>query len=175
MNGTSVPFHPEDEGETIVEVDNKEAEETPQTQQQQSGKQVAQDTEPVVESGITSSEIEQLFIAVVRNRLVGLEDMLNNKHPIATMRDANGLTAVHYAAAYGQVSTMELLHQHGGDLWARSKHGVTPLNFAIQRGHEHAANYLIHHDSWKDSTEEANDWSVYLYIAAGMEQLSVVK
>jgi len=46
-------------------------------------------------------------------------------------KDAGGSTALHHAAGYGPVATLELLINKGADVSAKNRRGSTPLHWAI--------------------------------------------
>ncbi|KJE91610.1 hypothetical protein CAOG_08630 [Capsaspora owczarzaki ATCC 30864] len=56
------------------------------------------------------------------------------KHQINLRFTENGLTPLMYAARYGCAATVELLLQHGADLFVCAKSGATPLSIASERG-----------------------------------------
>ena len=54
-----------------------------------------------------------------------------------------GWTALHHAAATGQVEMLRLLIDAGGDVNVRAQDGWTPLHCAAYWGHEEAAQLLL--------------------------------
>lgn len=51
------------------------------------------------------------------------------------VEDSNGLTALHWAAAHGQVNSVHLLLTHGAKVDVTGPEGETPLLMAANGGH----------------------------------------
>lgn len=52
-------------------------------------------------------------------------------------------TPMHYASRFGMASVVELLHRHGGNVNATSRHGLTPLHLATMLQHLNAVQALL--------------------------------
>jgi ankyrin repeat protein len=57
-------------------------------------------------------------------------------------RQAGEFTPLHGAAQNGQVEMVRLLLEHGADLGARAADGRSALDFALENGHQAAADLL---------------------------------
>lgn len=57
-------------------------------------------------------------------------------------RQAEGDTALHEAAANGDLPLVKLLVEHESDLGARDDAGKSPLDYAVEKKHEEVAEYL---------------------------------
>ena len=87
------------------------------------------DLEGVVEA-ITSKNIPHvnrcLHKAAEEGNLLLLKAAIN-KEP----RDEDDLTPLHLAAKYGQIDCLRYISTHGADIDAKTKNGMTPIQFAI--------------------------------------------
>jgi len=68
--------------------------------------------------------------------------LVANDDPIDA-RDVDGYTALMYAANAGATPIVQLLLERGADPNARGAHGLAPLDFARQNGHDRIAAALI--------------------------------
>ncbi len=66
---------------------------------------------------------------------------------IVTVIDSFGRTALHIAAFYGDVRTVQLLLAHGALAHAKTVHGETPLSMAAARGHSGVMQLLLDHET----------------------------
>jgi ankyrin repeat protein len=57
--------------------------------------------------------------------------------------DSEGNTALHYAAAYGNIAAVTALVQYGGSCRTPNKEGVTALQCAALRGWQHIVMYMV--------------------------------
>lgn len=69
------------------------------------------------------------------------EDIKNE--PNIDVRDSNGLTGLHWAAAYGQLMSVTLLYQSGAKLDCEGPEGETPLLLAASGGHQDVVRYIL--------------------------------
>ena len=83
-----------------------------------------------------------LMIAARRGRLVAFNALIERKSD-RTLKNSNGWTLLHHAAAGGNVNIIEKLHSLGLDIDLRSSDGLTPLKLATLRGNDKAANYFL--------------------------------
>lgn len=72
---------------------------------------------------------------------VTIEDINNENH--IDVRDSNGLTALHWASAYGQLMSVTLLLQSGAKLDCEGPEGETPLLLAASGGHHDVVRLLL--------------------------------
>jgi hypothetical protein len=61
---------------------------------------------------------------------------------LAEVHDTEGITLLHYAAAYGGPAAVQKLLEHGASRDARTHHGRTPLDDALDWGHDHLRSLL---------------------------------
>lgn len=59
------------------------------------------------------------------------------------MKDASGLTALHWAASYGQVNSVQLLIANGAEVDVLGPEGETPLLMAADGGHHEVVRLLL--------------------------------
>lgn len=74
-------------------------------------------------------------------------------------------TPMHYAARFGMASVIEYLHQHGGNINASSRPGLTPLHLATMMQHVEAIQTLIKLGSKQIACSSGCDPLVYAYRA----------
>lgn len=74
-----------------------------------------------------------------------IEDIMNEK--FVDFRDASELTALHWACAYGQTSTVQLLLSHGADANKLGPEEESPLHLAASGGHHEVVRILLNYDA----------------------------
>lgn len=87
--------------------------------------------------GRTERDLHILFSVLesyVPDRDVVVRSKLEEHPSLARARDKNGKTAMHAAARYGSLDTIELLLSLKADVNARTKGGITPLHEAARWG-----------------------------------------
>jgi hypothetical protein len=78
------------------------------------------------------SSIAQLIEAVESGDAEGVRALLAANPDLVNARDANGATALHYAAFHGHRAIVDLLCAAGAELNARdARHDATPTGWAI--------------------------------------------
>ncbi|HKR62373.1 MAG TPA: ankyrin repeat domain-containing protein [Thermoanaerobaculia bacterium] len=79
------------------------------------------------------SATDDLFTAVRAGDLASVAEILKRNPEAATARDANGATALHYAAEAGERGIVAALLDAGADINARDlAFGATPAGWAIE-------------------------------------------
>lgn len=87
--------------------------------------------------------------------------------------DANNMTPLHWAAGYGQNSTVEFLLKMGADPNHRSSGGKTALMFAAGKGFFHVVKTLIRSGANLDDIDDAGNTA--LMYAAHQDHALVVQ
>jgi uncharacterized protein len=98
-----------------------------------------------------------VFDAAAVGRPRGLEELLVTEPELARSWSADGFTALHYAAFFGQEETARLLVEGGADvnLVARnSKIHVTPLHSAASGGHPEIVKLLLEYGADPNSSQD---------------------
>lgn len=98
---------------------------------------------------ITEENLEQQCFSVVHRivlRLLrrDLSDTIRHSSWDVDSVDANGRTALHWAAWRGDGPTVNLLIQHGAEVNKTDYEGFTPLSRAAQAGHLYTVKILLH-------------------------------
>ncbi|MCW3061451.1 MAG: uncharacterized protein JWQ02_3272 [Capsulimonas sp.] len=89
---------------------------------------------PTREEHLKSRRDSEYYRAVYQGRTEEIAALLDEGWDIQTPIFKMG-SALHYAAARGQIDVAALLIQRGADINARSGYGVTPLMDAVSNGH----------------------------------------
>ena len=83
---------------------------------------------------------DDLFAAVRDRDYASVREVLQRFPESVTVRDADGATALHYAAENGDRESVEMLLEAGADINARdSRFHATPAGWAIEYLREHGA------------------------------------
>jgi hypothetical protein len=111
---------------------------------------------------------EGLIKAVKENNLNGVEESIKlGADP--NFQDANGMSALHYAAAEGNLHLFKILNGHGGCFRTQSQDGSTSLHLAAYYGHRDIVEYILEEGS-NDKSVDVNvkdlDGSTPLHNAA---------
>lgn len=77
-----------------------------------------------------------------------LNDLLKNKWLSVNQKTWDGLTPLHACGAYGHPQGVELLMQHGGDLYLLSDTGASPLEMAAKYGRPETALRMLSWGGW---------------------------
>lgn len=80
--------------------------------------------------------------AVERNRLDLAELFINRGLDPATTRLQSGMTAFMLAACFDYIDMMELLYEHGADIYAEDEFGLTAADFARKLRKERARKWI---------------------------------
>ncbi|XP_049816465.1 uncharacterized protein LOC126263415 [Schistocerca nitens] len=76
------------------------------------------------------------------------------------IRNSDGLTPVHVAAAWGHADLLRLLLLNGGDPWLQDNESCTAFHYAVQEAHWNVAE-VLHQFHLKDiSLQQANNSSI---------------
>jgi ankyrin repeat protein len=95
---------------------------------------------------IRSDEMnEDVFLASENGDVVKLQRLLKADAGLVTAYNADGWTALHLAAHYGQLEAAEVLLSHGADSDARSHNGMDniPLHAAVAGNHLELVKLLV--------------------------------
>jgi ankyrin repeat protein len=80
------------------------------------------------------------------NDLEGVKDILEKSKSIPKIYDHvddSSFSVLHHAAFRGNIPICEVLLEAGADVYATDKFGKSPLHFAIQRGFDDLAHFLL--------------------------------
>lgn len=88
---------------------------------------------------------------------INVEDVKNESH--ANVADSNGLTALHWAAAYGQLISAQLLIESGAEIDIEGSDGETPLLLAASGGHHDVVRYLLSEGANPNHVDHVNSFS----------------
>jgi ankyrin repeat protein len=72
------------------------------------------------------------------------------------VKDSNGLTALMWASAYGQVPTVQLLLKHGAQVDFEGLEGETALLLAAAAGHHEVVRLLLTEGAAVNHGDEVN-------------------
>lgn len=92
------------------------------------------------------------------------EDIKNE--PSIDVRDSNGLTALHWASAYGQLMSVTLLYQSGAKMDCDGPEGETPLLLAASGGHHDVVRYLLNEGALVNQLDHVRNTAL-MYAAYG--------
>lgn len=112
--------------------------------------------------------------AATRGDVAAMREMIaSGEEPGAF--DANGLTALHWAARVGQVAAIEALAEAGAriDAFDHRDTGWTPMQHAIHKNHEAAVASLLRAGASPEATRQGG--LTPLIMAAGYGQTSIVR
>lgn len=82
-------------------------------------------------------------------------------------RDAEGMTALHYAAYQGNMDAAKLLAAAQADLNAKDSLGLTPLHAAAFEGRAHVANYLLQRGADAGAKDAAGNTPLHYAVLNG--------
>lgn len=80
--------------------------------------------------------------------------------------DSEGLTALHWAAAYGQIATVQLLSSFGAEIDKLGPEGETPLLLAANGGHHDVVRMLLNEGANVNHTDDVGNTAL-MYAASG--------
>lgn len=76
--------------------------------------------------------------------------------PSVDVSDSSGLTALHWAAAYGQLTSVQLLIAHGAKVDILGPEGETPLLMAASGGHHDVVRVLLNEGANVNHVDHVN-------------------
>ncbi|XP_065199242.1 uncharacterized protein LOC135830945 isoform X2 [Sycon ciliatum] len=117
-----------------------------------------------------------LHTATIHNHMAVIKWLLNRYHSTAFAMNEFGASAVHFAAAQGNVDILKLLTEHLGAAAANSRdfNGATPIYFAAQEGRLVALQYLVT-ECTGDPMIRANDGMTAVHAATQLYHLETVR
>jgi ankyrin repeat protein len=83
-------------------------------------------------------------------RLDRFSGLLKDQPSLVSIKDKNGDTLLHMAAANGQKDVVKLLLANAAEVNAKDDAGMTPLSMAAARGHKEVVNLLFANTRMKD-------------------------
>lgn len=83
--------------------------------------------------------------------------------PSVDVCDEDGLTALHWAAAYGQISSVNLLLAHGATIDKLGPEGETPLLLAANGGHHEVVRILLNGGAEVNCTDHVRKALLLVY------------
>jgi Mg2+ and Co2+ transporter CorA len=101
-----------------------------------------------------------------------IELLLQNYPELINQRDAEGTTALHWAAGEGKLNALRLLLKHGAEISSRDYQGETPLFHACLNGHLQTCVELLKHNA--DPNIQNDRGQTPLHVACLNRQLPVV-
>ncbi len=116
-----------------------------------------------------SKNVHALARAGFRHRLATVLDA----HPeLVNARDRAGETPVHHAAKYGELETLRLVVERGGDVNAKCEGGGTPLHMAAWFGYANAVEYLLAHGAVPDVKADDGVTPIQMATVAGHDDVA---
>lgn len=103
----------------------------------------AEDDDPVVELTERQQPEMRLLKAAACGDHDTCQSMVEEDTSLVDCKDKEGMTAMHHAALYGSVETIEVLLELQFDDEARDKKGRTALHLAASRGHSEIIELLV--------------------------------
>lgn len=98
-----------------------------------------------------------VFDSAAVGRTRGLEELLDGEPSLAQAWSADGFTAVHYAAYFGQEDAARILLERGADATLVARNPtlrVTPLHSAASAGHPAIVKLLLEHGADPDAAQD---------------------
>jgi hypothetical protein len=112
---------------------------------------------------VAGSDDPALLDAVQKSDLVRVRALVRDRAGLR-VRDRDGATALHFAAAYGRADIVTVLLDAGADLLARDVKGETPLHAAARSSRGDTPSVLLAHGASVDLWDE--DGNTPLHAAA---------
>jgi hypothetical protein len=81
---------------------------------------------------IRNWRVKRFLDAVKANDIAHVEAALNKNTKLANIKDASGMSPLHWAAILGKGEVAKILVEHGGDVNAVDKDKCTPIDCAIR-------------------------------------------
>ncbi|XMA11951.1 hypothetical protein WAI453_004742 [Rhynchosporium graminicola] len=124
-----------------------------------------------VDRGNTIGDSDLLHVMAASNILSAVRELLDRGTSIDD-EDAQGNTALYYAAQNGHVSMTEMLIKRGANVDLMDRYGWTPLKTAAEKGHLAIVRLLLKHGA--DMNENTGPAKTALQKAAGQGNLRLV-
>ncbi|KAF4332836.1 ankyrin repeat [Fusarium beomiforme] len=117
-----------------------------------------------------------LHIAALCGGINAFEFYLDN-HLLTDLNvvDWDGHTPMHYAAWAGLASVVQFLVERGGNIKAKSKSGMTPLNLAVQKGRTDCVRALLVHGAGQQEGHVGYSPFVDAYYSANETIINLLK
>lgn len=110
---------------------------------------------------------KEAFVQAARGRYLDLAAILKLHPEYAKLRDGEGMTLLHHAAAAGRLAVTRFLVSRGVPLDGEDAQGLTPLFHAILNGRTAAFDYLL--ENGASATHRAKSKATPLHTAAACE------
>jgi ankyrin repeat protein len=120
-----------------------------------------------------AKKTETVFEAARSGDVDGLRALVRNKPDLIRATDAGGDTALHIAAAEGQIETATVLLKRDAPVNRMNQGKATPLHLATATGHLEMAVLLIGYNA--DVNARDSEGRTPLAVAADARQLEIVK
>jgi uncharacterized protein len=101
-----------------------------------------------------------VFDAAAVGRTRGLEELLDGEPALARAWSADGFTALHYAAFFGQEGAAGLLIEHGAEVGLVAQNErirVTPLHSAAAGSHSEIVKLLLEHGADPNAAQDGGN------------------
>jgi ankyrin repeat protein len=121
----------------------------------------------------TSEANEALIAAIQANSMPAMVQAIEDGASVAGALDADGSTALHYAALEGELPLLDWLVNHGADLTAVDKLGCTALHLAGQDGTVPVLELLVEHGA--DITAVDIDHATALHFASANGHIAAME
>lgn len=117
----------------------------------------SKNSESSLEGDASGLPIEQRLIrAAITGDADQIESILAENPALVNCQGTDGRTPLHYAAANGQDSVVEILLENGSDPSIQDEEGSTPQSAALQAGNPATAKLIANHVAQGPSTPQDN-------------------
>eukprot|EP00163_Fabomonas_tropica_P029901 TRINITY_DN6583_c0_g3_i1.p1 TRINITY_DN6583_c0_g3~~TRINITY_DN6583_c0_g3_i1.p1 ORF type:complete len:130 (-),score=9.10 TRINITY_DN6583_c0_g3_i1:91-480(-) len=118
---------------------------------------------------------ETLLVQATRSGQVDkVINIIHSANANVNFTDANGRTALHFAAEKGQVDVVKALISHGADVDIQESpalDGSYPLHLAVRGGHVSTVTLLLHNDADPSTQDKYGFTPLHLAARFGHEKL----
>jgi len=112
--------------------------------------------------GLRHSQAAPLHAAAGSGSVTVIDGLLQNAAHIVELADAEGMTALHVAAACGQALAIEKLCSHGAHLEARDMKGRTPSMWAAASGQSEALQQCLANGATLSAVDTVGDSALHM-------------
>jgi len=84
----------------------------------------------------------ELIEAVKADDILAVKDLLEKGADPNSVEDEANITPLHFAVAYNAINTISLLVASGGNIYAKTCDGLTPLDLAKNLGQQEAEAHI---------------------------------